>query len=62
MSKLRVFLIKLVLRKGETIMVIPEARLSSSEGRDYIHFSDGLRLIYENGQYVGFATQEPYVG
>lgn len=62
MSKLRVFLIKLVLRKGETIMVIPEKRISSHKGRDYIHFSDGLRLIYENGKYVGFATQEPYVG
>lgn len=62
MSKLRKFLIKLTLKKGWTCLVIPEERISSHKGRDYIHFSDGLRLIYENGKYVGFATQEPYVG
>lgn len=62
MSMLRDFLIKLALKKGWAVMVIPEERISSHKGRDYVHFSDDLRLIYEDGEYVGFATQEPYVG
>lgn len=29
--------------------------------RKYMEFPDGLRIIIENGKYVGFYTQEPPV-
>lgn len=31
------------------------------QGRKYIVFPDGLRLIIEDGKYVGFYTQHPQV-
>lgn len=31
-------------------------------GREHIVFPDGLRIIVEDGEYVGFYTEKPYIG
>ena len=34
-------------------------RPSGEPGTEYLCYPDGLRLIIEDGKYVGFYTQEP---
>ena len=64
MSKLRKFLLKKLATRKYAIFCTPVARLHSDEqyGRVYLEMPDGLRLIFDDGEYVGFSTQEPYVG
>lgn len=58
-SGLRHALLKLAVKKGDTCMVIPKERVSENDGKVYISFSDGLRLVFENDRYAGFITQLP---
>lgn len=40
-------------------MVEREQKKKMGKGRRYINFPDGLRIIVEDGKYVGFYTQKP---
>lgn len=64
MSKLGRFLLKKLAAKKYAIFCTTMDRLHPDEqpGRYYLEMYDGLRLIFDDGEYVGFATQEPYVG
>ena len=64
MNAIQRFLMKLAKPKGYVIAYIPEAEFHADEqyGRKYVRMDESLRLYFEDGEYVGFSTQEPYIG
>lgn len=48
-------------RKKKTNISCPEVDVvpSAKPGREYVCFPDGLRIIVEDGKYIGFYTQHP---
>ena len=62
MTKLRKLLLKLAVKTGNHVLLSLEVFQDDGRNRYYAEMKDGLRLYFEDGEYVGFSTQEPYVG
>lgn len=60
MKKLRELLLKLAVKTGNHVLLTLEGFQDDGRtDRYYAEMKDGLRLYFEDGEYVGFSTQEP---